>query len=700
MGLITLAALRTLVMFSPQLYWMIDPRAVNVDIPTVEFGPTGAAITDWLCVVVLLLAIVDRLLRGGRVRWILLTLWLTGAGFVLFHGHDDAESLRLGGDWLGAMALGLAGLHLGVDVNWRRLILAAAVGLIVPLAGQAIYQVTVEHAMTVQNYEEHKAEIIRERGWTEGSTEQVKYEERLHQLEATARFGFSNIFGTVMATLSLIALGAAVTLLLSEPRKAEGYVIAAAAMMGLITLGLTFSKGALLAMIIAVVATGMVCAVSHVLKLGAAWWRIAAVVVVAMGLGAVAVRGAMGPPETAAGERSLLFRWHYWQAAERMLEQDPITGIGPGRFQQHYLTTKNPLNPEEVSDPHNVFVAYLSTLGIGGAAWVMVLIAMLCGAAGCVKRLETDEMKVDAPPLNEPWLWGAAIAAGVLACGTQYIAEWHRYWIETSALWVAASVLFVIITGMLARRDTLDGPYARLGLFAAAITLLLHSQIEMTLTNTMAAPLMFATLGAIVAAPSIKPHPRWQLFTMIPVGLAVLVTLMILHVIPVATQQSTLAAAADRLQRGDGRTAIALLEQANADGPFDARIAQDRARLLAEAGRPDQAVDVLAAARDHGQLLAQLWRTEAAIAANVWQQHRRADWLKRAVYAAEHATLYDPFGINTHVIAGDLAYQAGRIDQARALYRKALQLSDQAYLDPNKQLPVDERARLTGRLGG
>jgi tetratricopeptide (TPR) repeat protein len=217
----------------------------------------------------------------------------------------------------------------------------------------------------------------------------------------------------------------------------------------------------------------------------------------------------------------------------------------------------------------------------------------------------------------------------------------------------------------------------------------------------MAAPLMLATLGAIGGDTSAsRPHARWQFIAASIAGAAVLIALLIAHVIPIVQQQSTLAAAADRLRRGDGRAALALLEQANTQGPFDARIAQDRARLLAESGRPDQAVEALNQARTHGQLIAQLWRTEASIAASIWHQHRRPDWLKRAVYAAEHATLYDPYGIDTHVIAGDLAWEAGQRDQARAFYRAALTHSDHAYLDPNKPLPIDERARLEGRLGG
>jgi len=45
------------------------------------------------------------------------------------------------------------------------------------------------------------------------------------------------------------------------------------------------------------------------------------------------------------------------------------------------------------------------------------------------------------------------------------------------------------------------------------------------------------------------------------------------------------------------------------------------------------------------------------------------------------------------------AWRAGRRDKARRWYRRALELSDQSYLDPNKQIADELREQLRQRLG-
>jgi len=693
-GLIAIAVFRTVAVHSPQLYWMVDPRSTR-GVPSVEIGPAGAAIVNWLCVAVLALAVIDRLLRSGGVRWWLLGLWAVGGVFALGHGLDDAESLRIGGDWLAALALGLAAMHLGSDTTWRRLILAAMIGLILPLAAQAIYQVAVEHPMTVQSYEDNKAEILRQRGWAEGSTQQLKYEERLKQVEATARFGFSNIFGTVMATLSLLAVGAAAAMGVDKKTRPTGAALGFVAAFGLLTLGLTFSKGAILALIVGVGVSAAACVFAWRFNLGRKFWGMVALAVVVAGIGSVIVRGVMGPPQTPAGERSLLFRYYYWQAGLDMLADRPIDGIGPGQFQAKYLTAKNPLSPEEVSDPHNVLVAYVSTLGLGGAAWALMLLAMVWRTGRCMQR----ETRGDAPPLNARVIWSVAIAAGALAFVAQYAVEWQRYWIDTAVLWIVTSGAMVFITGYLARRPVLDTTVARLGLFAAAATLVLHSQIEMTLTNTMAAPLMFALLGVAGSDSQTTQQPRWRVFAVAGASAAVLITLAVFHTVPIVRQQMMIADAAHRLQRNDVSSSINLLARANAVGPYDARLAVERARLLTEQGHPDRALRLLADARTHRQRLAQLWRTEATIADYTARRFESDDWLQRAAHAAEQAIEHDPYGIEVHLLGGDLAWRAGRRDKARRWYRRALELSDQSYLDPNKQIADELREQLRQRLG-
>src|SRR5205823_2176468 len=127
--------------------------------------PVGGAVMDWLSVLTLALAVLDSLLRGRRVAWTFIALWLVGAGFAVYQGGFECESLRIGGNWIGAIALGLAAMHLGSHMPHRRIIIAALIGLLISLAGQAVLQVTVEHAQSVKNYQENREKELRKHGW-------------------------------------------------------------------------------------------------------------------------------------------------------------------------------------------------------------------------------------------------------------------------------------------------------------------------------------------------------------------------------------------------------------------------------------------------------------------------------------------------------------------------------------------------------
>ncbi|MBI1367650.1 MAG: hypothetical protein GC162_03250 [Planctomycetes bacterium] len=713
-GLICLAAVHCIVMFSPQTDWMTDPRLQSE--LSVEVGPTGAAICDLLAVLLLALTLVSHVWRGHRLRCTLVALWIVGVVFALLQGSHDAESLRIAGNWIGATALGLAAMHLAANALLRRLMFAAMIGLTLPLAGEALYQVTVEHAQTVEDYQQHKDIYLRERGWAEGSSEQRQYEERLNQLEATGRFGFSNVFGSVMAALTLLGAGASFALLKRDRKSPAGYLIAGAALLGGVTLMLTFSKGAILALIVASAAA---------LGLGTRWIKIApwiwgamAVGVVLLGIVAVIGRGAIGPPESASGERSLLFRYHYWQGAGRMIVDHPVRGVGPGDFQDAYVIDKNPISPEDVTDPHNVFVAWIATLGVGGWAWSLMLLWMLAymGAAAS-KSIAPEPTGETAKHV----LIYAAVGAGVLAFGSQYAVEWMRYWIDTSLLWAATMVGFIAVTAGLSTRDCLDTPLARLGLFAGALAMALHSQIEMTLTNTMAAPTMFALLG-LAAAPvdSAPGAARRRTAGIIAIaGVAVLAAVASIATVPLIVNQSHLHEAAQMLRTGakynrlDRYRPMVIAElQSPLVYPPDARRAIDISDLELEtaidahqAGDAKsrdaalkRAVDVLTQAMAIGQMASQLHRHIALIHHQAWRMTGDAGELAKAIDAAKRMLSVDPYNISGHLLAGDLAWAANDKTDAAAQYRRAIELSDGLYLDPKRQITAEQRKVLEERI--
>lgn len=751
--LITLAGLRVVVSFSPQLWWATDPR--HDDVPVTGFGPASAAVTDWLCVVTLALAVLDCLLRGRRVLWLFIALWFVGGAFAAYHARIDAESMRIGGHWIGAIALGLAAAHLGSNLWQRRVIIAALVALIIPLGAQAIEQVTLGHHQTVKDYEEHREERLRQRGWEPDSVEAKQFEVRLYQNEASGRFGLANVFGSVAMALMLLAAGVAIA-----ARRAPGRACLFAILtLGAISLFLSFSKGAIIAMLCAAIAVAVAWVMARRWKLGAWWWSTVAVVIVAAGVGGVVVRGLIGPPPSPEGELSLLFRWYYWQGAASMLTEHPFAGVGPGRFQEFYLVHKNPLNPEEVTDPHNVFVAFLSTLGVGGLAWTVLIVTMVwrLGWLGLNPRSPNASVDSASPgfavpqsrlsksrlvlalttgllifgieytvflyPMGWMGLLVAALASAVIALG---VAAWIGK-IETGAnlpvdprigarslggllivsgfagalwllpslgVWLIGLAGFIALTAWLSGRPELDVWPARLGLFTAAAAALLHAQIEMSMTNMMAAPLLFVVLGVAVAYGS-TPLSRargWAAF--VAIGFAV-AAMLITHLLPTLVQQRRLQTAATKYRAGyDPMREFETLRSGTPTNLQAVRYeAHDR---IERSGR--NPLSVVESARGPGVRLAELYHIEVGVAQRLFEKSGDDRYLRHALNAAEKALEHDPYNIRAHIDAADLAWQVGERVKARQHYRRALELNDLAYLIPHKQLQPGELAHINSRL--
>jgi hypothetical protein len=708
-GLMGIVVLRCIAVFTPQLYWVGDPRYLADDIPETAFGPVGSAVTDLICVALLGVAVMARALRHQAVaRW-LLTLWFIGCQFAFYHALHNFESLRIGLDWIGATAAGLTAYHLGGAPVFRRVMIACLIAAVLPLAAEAGSQVTYEHRQTVQDYQKRKPQILAERGWQEGSLEQRKFEERLFQLEATGRFGFSNIFGSIMMGLTLMAAGVAVAIARGDRRRAM--MVGAIVVLGLAGTAVSFSKGATLALLVGV-------ALLAALRFIVAARRVApslGVALIVLGIGAVVARGMAGEPATASGERSLLFRWHYMQAAARMAAQDPVAGVGPGEFQEKYLLYKNPKSPEEIMDPHGMVVASLSTLGLGGAAWCGVLGTLLVFAGQRIKGTSITATGDTIPTADSAWSTSAVVVAAGIAFGVQMTAEWPRYWFTPLpiAVWLLSAAWFVALARMLAADKAMEEWWTHAGLFAAAAALALHGQIEMSMTNGMSAPLIWCVIGVAAArVPERAVVKRAALWALPLIWAAVLAMLLLFMAAPLIEYEWALEKSEAALRHHDLRGAIGWLREAHVVQPHDVKPWISESRLFLEqaimaqrngdpAGR-DAALGNMAAALDQGIVVnpesSALRRALVMHDAEAFKLIRQLDWQKRALAALRPWLDRDPFGITAHQFAADLAWDAGHLDLARPWYRRVLELSDLVYLDPNKQLTEAERKHIRERL--
>ncbi|MEX2386335.1 MAG: hypothetical protein WD534_00530 [Phycisphaeraceae bacterium] len=727
LAVLTLVLLPCVVTFLPAIYFDVDPRSDVGRSAVVALGPAGAAWYQTAAVAVAALSLAVSVAAGARVRWAAAALVGVGMLACAYHlPQHTANALPTGG-WIAAAALGLAAVHLGQFEPARRWLVAGLVAMLVPMGLQAGWYVLVEHPATVASYLETESEMLASRGWEAGSSQHELYRRRLMDWQAVGTFGLSNVFGSVVAGFTLLA--AAVMVDMGRRTQWQWALMALpVAGLGMVTVWLSRSAGAMVGLLAGAGVLGIVGLV-RVWGMGTVrlkphglgrWVMVGVVALVGLAFAAVLVRGAMGPPETMAGERTLLFRFHYWQAAARLIGEalpgSAVVGVGPHGFSQGYLWAKNPLNPEEVTNAHNVFIDYVVMLGIGGWAlaavlWLWLMQAGMSVGRGAwgVGREESGEPGGMLP--REHLVLAGVVAAAVF--GVQYRLMLPQLMIETALLWLVAALAFVGVMAVLATPGRLRPWWGMAGLLAAATAVLVHNQIEMTFYQFTSAGIVWVIVG-LAAAGDVQAKPAtagraWARFGPAAALAAAVVALAVGHAAPVTAQQGRLARAATALQQGHAQTALARLDQAGAASPTDADVRQWRlslrlsiAQQAAAMRRTDlarqqiaDALAVLDASEAAGVDTASLHRQRARVQLMASEMLDEPDRLDAAATAWQQAIVRAPYNLDDHVQLGDLHWRRGERERAAELYRRALQISDWNYLDPAKQLT--DAQRLTAR---
>src|SRR5690606_8632204 len=280
-------------------------------------GPAQALVTDAVMLIGAVLVFVGEARRGARVHGAALALASLGVVGVVLHGWvlptRGLANQQLGSTWAAAVIAMVAMLHACRDARTRRLCVAVVLGFIALLAIKGAQQTFIEHPRTVANFEADRDQILAAQGWSPDSPMARGYERRLRQPDPSAWFGLSNVYASFMAAGAAAFLAGLVVSLRGQagaPKWAV-VVIGAGAAAGLGALGLTYSKGGLGALGLGVVVVGALVWVhrrgSRRQARAAGWLMLGAV---AAPIVAVVVRGLIGER---LGERSLLFRWFYWQ---------------------------------------------------------------------------------------------------------------------------------------------------------------------------------------------------------------------------------------------------------------------------------------------------------------------------------------------------------------------------------------------------
>lgn len=713
-----------LVVFSSSLYLDSDPRSPgDLSASAISFGPTGSM---WLAAAGILIAALVLGITvwvGGRVRWWSCLFIAAGIVPCLWHMPGHFASRLHGGAWIAAATLGLAAAHLAQFDRARRLIIAVLIAITLPLFIHSAWYVYVEHPATLQSFHENLNQNLTLRGFTPGTPEAAKYLTRLQGNDVIGAVGMSNVFGSLVAAISMVTMVSFV----AGWRKRLGWPRLAAAigvlLLSLWTLKMTHSKGAVLALG-ATAGLGL-CALC-LIKISPKLRRVMPVLCVLLvlsGSAAVLIRGAAGPPKDHHGERSLLFRYHYWQGATQILIDDPSQswlGVGPGPFKNRYDTVRNPISPEVVSSTHNVFVDYAVMLGIGGVMWGLLLLGWLW-QAGRLSIADANSLPDvgRSPPDDKPLVLFGSLAAALFL--TQYAVQFPGLYAETAILWLIGALGFVGLTVYVTYPIVTKAPaWTGVGLSLAAVLLLLHAQIEMTFFWDTATAFVWVTVGLASGGGTEPPTVRKgrnNALCYLPAGgmLALGIVFIFVFAEPTARHQDHLRQASEALRISSSNDyAITELDQAAVvigNDPATTRwrvgLRLEVALALAHYDRPEEAQAFLEAAmavidesESAGLSALSSSRRRGQLAMRAYQITDDRNWLRRAEQANTQAVKLSPNGLNDHVRLADIQWQLNDFDASVAMYRRALKISDNYYLDPDTQLIANERSRIKRRIGG
>jgi O-antigen ligase len=236
------------------------------------------------------------------------------------------------------------------------------------------------------------------------------------QFRVASTVGNANVLATVLVSGLALALGAAAALRRSTPLRAGALGVAG---LCLLTLVFTGSRSGVVSVVVVLIVAILV----------AGRWRAQVLVAsLSVALAAVVLFAALAPSDikqriaaTTPGQLpDTEGRLTLWAVAWRMVEDQPLRGVGLGSFQTssvHYVLQPGPLTrSDQVIDTpkvtHNIYLQALAETGVVGLVlFIAVLgfpIACALRAARNFERLGDSEMEIMARAL-------VAALAGVLA---------------------------------------------------------------------------------------------------------------------------------------------------------------------------------------------------------------------------------------------------------------------------------------------
>ena len=468
-----LCVMRAMIEHDPFPWWSSDPFVFAP--PIVGLTPRWALLLNVGIILASFSTLVGQHLRGFGVSNLIAILLAIGLGVIGYHASVDLESVLDSSTIAAVICAFVTGSQIYTIPGATKIIGGVLLGFAAMLTSIGVYEVFVTHPETMRMYEQSRDSFL---------------------AEPIAWFGLTNVFASFVA-----ASGAGLLTLCVAGWKQHrfmGFVALGGAMVSIVGLYLCGSKGGGAVFVLGV-ALGMVMIARPSFRRGNLIIGLCALVI----LGLVA-RGLIGE---SLGERSLLFRYQYLIGSVRVWFANPALGIGPGMFQDGYALLKPALSPEDVASPHNVALAWIATLGLGGIALVGIVFRSVASVA-----LSQTKDPVTSKTDGDDQL----IKLGLLLVIVPTIASLNMQAPILSQSGLVPIMIGAVLWGAIATaiiRSAFDQRALGLALLIFGSVLLVHAMIEVTGTMIVSAPIWALGIGVAIWKP--KPDPPERLGNLI-----------------------------------------------------------------------------------------------------------------------------------------------------------------------------------------
>jgi len=663
----------------------------------------------------------------------LVVLTLAGVASCLFAGN---QRLAMNGtiDWLCYPLLTILLVQL-LDRSWHRSLLLAVI-----LAGacaqsvECLDQYFIGFEDTWNHYESMKDDFWAQQGVDMSDPKVELFESRIRAGEATGFLPHSSIAGSYLVLCMFVAIGLFISSVkrdqkVSKPQASRGvgtdltgssastytqekltnlafisfillFIVLIIAIYLTGSLGAWVSAGAGIVLWIILYGCRGWMATHHIKSVVIGWLCFLFIMLAVLGHGIY---------HDSLPGWSLTFRWQYWRNTAGLITDYPLTGVGRENFGRHYLQYKAIDSPEEVSNPHNLFVQAASDWGIPGLiGLVMMMIGVSFVITRPLKEYPQESRNSRGPPsgmIRFGWIVGMVMVVTLIRLPLLGSDDPNFLYFRTMMTIVPWLAMLICVLYLL-REDADQNIYPRRLIRSAVsigiFTFLLHDMINFAAYIPVTATTLFSMLALGIAQSTQYKEKSQRLskwWRWCPVGVAATLMLCIAYVGVIPVGRAMLNVELARVSARSVAPVSSLqqitthhFDRASMVDPMDPTPLTEKAQwFMVLMDYPEYQTDTFdltnkvlidAIARDPYSLKLRRIRTMFFQKKSLITSFRE-DYLTAIEAAEESLKLYpqDPLGL---VVLAD-CYMAGGItlnnrqwvEQANTLYQDALLLDDQ-----------------------